>query len=507
MSNRAGGAWEVGGGILRATLVLALGAGGILLLQILVHLGLPVPARVPPGRSPAVGEDTGALLRAMGTSLVPLLVGCVLGLFVGLGLAWMRTALTNTDRDGGRLVGGLGWVAGMLWTAPAPAALTALILAAVPSARLGGPLVTLAALGLVATLVSVSAGARWRRHRWGAGWWAGVGAAGRAGAAAAGALIVVEPLTNSPGLGYLVAQAIDEADAGVLAAALTTLLLIALAGQLLGAIAMTVADHLDGNSPPTPPASASLDTALRVLALATLAFPVLLLAASAFARDTTLDNIAQVRLPPSPAHLLGTDQLGRDVLARLLAGFRLTLLTALAAALVATVLGGIWGGLAAIVRRLPWGGPIAELVIAPGRLLTAAPLLAAGLVLLASPRVPAVLALALLLTPRVAAAVLDLSRRGPMPVGTAAVRALGLLLVALAAGLSVLVALEVLGLSVRPPTAVLGGVLGDSLAGLQRLQLGASAIVTILVTGPLLAAGWTLLHPTPADEALADLQT
>ncbi len=54
-----------------------------------------------------------------------------------------------------------------------------------------------------------------------------------------------------------------------------------------------------------------------------------------------------VRLPPlSPGHLMGTDSVGRDLLARTLAGTQVTLGVALAAALVALIVGVIWGAIA-----------------------------------------------------------------------------------------------------------------------------------------------------------------
>ena len=57
-------------------------------------------------------------------------------------------------------------------------------------------------------------------------------------------------------------------------------------------------------------------------------------------------------------HLLGTDDLGRDRLARLLAGTRTTLTVAFAAALVALVIGTIWGAIAG------WtGGRIDEIMM------------------------------------------------------------------------------------------------------------------------------------------------
>ncbi|MGB7130740.1 MAG: hypothetical protein WBD59_08020, partial [Candidatus Sulfotelmatobacter sp.] len=50
--------------------------------------------------------------------------------------------------------------------------------------------------------------------------------------------------------------------------------------------------------------------------------------------------------PPSPAHWLGTDELGRDRFARVLYGTRISLLLAPAAALVSTLLAAFIGGLA-----------------------------------------------------------------------------------------------------------------------------------------------------------------
>lgn len=54
-------------------------------------------------------------------------------------------------------------------------------------------------------------------------------------------------------------------------------------------------------------------------------------------------NLLQVNLPPSAAHPLGTDDLGYDVLGRLMAGGQSSLLVGFAVALVATILGVIYG--------------------------------------------------------------------------------------------------------------------------------------------------------------------
>jgi oligopeptide transport system permease protein len=55
----------------------------------------------------------------------------------------------------------------------------------------------------------------------------------------------------------------------------------------------------------------------------------------------------QVRAEPlTGGHLLGTDSVGRDLLARLMVGTRITLSVAVAAALVALVIGVAWGAIA-----------------------------------------------------------------------------------------------------------------------------------------------------------------
>jgi oligopeptide transport system permease protein len=55
---------------------------------------------------------------------------------------------------------------------------------------------------------------------------------------------------------------------------------------------------------------------------------------------------AAVRAAPSATHWLGTDSVGRDLLARTLMGTRVTLSVAIAAALVAMLIGTAWGAIA-----------------------------------------------------------------------------------------------------------------------------------------------------------------
>lgn len=67
--------------------------------------------------------------------------------------------------------------------------------------------------------------------------------------------------------------------------------------------------------------------------------------------DPLRSDLLQLLSPPSWTHPLGTDELGRDVLSRLLYGGRTTLAVAIGATFIAVVLGLAFGGLAAASQR------------------------------------------------------------------------------------------------------------------------------------------------------------
>lgn len=83
-----------------------------------------------------------------------------------------------------------------------------------------------------------------------------------------------------------------------------------------------------------------------VLVLAAIAFTALLGPLAIDWRYDAIDWNAVHAAPFSPGHLLGTDSVGRDLLARTLVGTRVTLGVAAAAALVALVVGVAWGAVA-----------------------------------------------------------------------------------------------------------------------------------------------------------------
>jgi peptide/nickel transport system permease protein len=65
---------------------------------------------------------------------------------------------------------------------------------------------------------------------------------------------------------------------------------------------------------------------------------------------TAMDLRARLSLPGNPAHLLGTDELGRDVLSRLLQSIRVSLAIAFGATIISAVFGTVLGFAAAKFR-------------------------------------------------------------------------------------------------------------------------------------------------------------
>src|SRR5262249_22015120 len=149
---------------------------------------------VPAGWSLAYNEPAQRVVgQRLGDSLGVLALALLLGALAGFGAAGLRVVLAWAHADVGRAGGGVGWLTGMLWTPPVPVALTVMVLAIFHTGGSGEGrtwVLTLALGGVVAVLVAVAAGARWQRGAWLAGGLAGVASAGRALAAATGALVV-----------------------------------------------------------------------------------------------------------------------------------------------------------------------------------------------------------------------------------------------------------------------------------------------------------------------------
>ncbi|GAA1714412.1 hypothetical protein GCM10009765_74270 [Fodinicola feengrottensis] len=495
--------------------MLVLGGLGVLVWRALALAAAPATVRgggtPSPGYSIVSHEPVQQLVNSrLGASLLVLALALVVGALVGYGVAGLRTVLPS---PAGRVAGGVGWLLGVLWTPPVPLAMTfaSLVVAGAAGAAGAGRMAILA-LGLgsaVAVLVAVTVGERWRRRAWLAGALAGVGAVGQGLAASAGALVVLEPLVSQPGVGNLLVQSLVRLDVTAVAAAATTLLVVALMGQLVGALAGAFGDWLDVPEPSSTPEGSVLGTVLGVAALVTLVAPVLALAGSLLTGSTTMFDEQHAGMGPSLTHLLGTDAVGRDVLARLLVGFRDAWLISLGSVAIAAMVGLSWGAVAVVLeRKLPRGGRVvAEALLAPGRLVMVAPLMVAGLILVGTDRWPAVFALALILAPRLATAVPGLARPSLASVPAMVRTAGGLLLSAWGVALAVLIGQQFVGVGVFAPAPALGGVLAERVpyfvvgAGQSLL----AALLVVVLTAPFLLAGWALLRQSPRADAVTTL--
>ncbi|MEO5955763.1 MAG: ABC transporter permease [Nitrospiraceae bacterium] len=76
-----------------------------------------------------------------------------------------------------------------------------------------------------------------------------------------------------------------------------------------------------------------------------------MLGPSVVGHDPAATDIQAIYAAPSSSHLLGTDQLGRDLLARLLYGGRVSLLVGLMATLLATMIGCTYGILSGMLPK------------------------------------------------------------------------------------------------------------------------------------------------------------
>jgi peptide/nickel transport system permease protein len=115
------------------------------------------------------------------------------------------------------------------------------------------------------------------------------------------------------------------------------------------------------------PLTRSAGLVLLCLSLAAVVGPPL---GAALGPDGERIDLANRLAPPGAGHPLGTDELGRDFLVRLLAAGRISLLVGIAGALLTGLIGGLLGLLAAFAR-----GPVEVLLMRTADIVLALPLL------------------------------------------------------------------------------------------------------------------------------------
>ena len=95
---------------------------------------------------------------------------------------------------------------------------------------------------------------------------------------------------------------------------------------------------------------------IRQLPYLSLSYLFLILCFALFAEwiapgNPNLQNLREAQMPPSADHLLGTDQLGRDILSRIIFGARISIVVGIAAVAVAAVIGVFLGVTSVMVPR------------------------------------------------------------------------------------------------------------------------------------------------------------
>jgi peptide/nickel transport system permease protein len=110
--------------------------------------------------------------------------------------------------------------------------------------------------------------------------------------------------------------------------------------------------HLSKDRPDSPTRRALRRFRRHRLAMAGVLIIVVLVIASLLGSQTAAleQNLPDMNQPPSPTHLLGTDRIGRDILARTLVGGRISLSVGLVAVAFSTSIGVVLGAIAGFYR-------------------------------------------------------------------------------------------------------------------------------------------------------------
>ncbi|GEM_PF-1415645 len=313
-----------------------------------------------------------------------------------------------------------------------------------------------------------------------------------------GGLIVLEQIFNLPGLASLMVRALYARDLPVFLA-VAGYAVVACAFLTIGAYIWYLfvewfgyrvqARHTEAQLVRGGKVSLVLGAVLVVL----LSVPLLVGGGGDGALQLSLRDRLQ---EPSAEHWLGTDELGRDRFAQLLAGGRNTLVTSVLGASLALVIGGAVGAVAGGIGGVAARGVVAVLelvVVIPGALLA---------MLLASVRqpgsAPLVVAIAVLCVPgfvrTVATALprwLSARRDGrPESVATVVLPVVGQFCLAMGLALALETTVSFVGLGLQPPDVSLGSLL---LTGLRMMMQSSVGMVVPALWVMALCFGFNLL--------------
>jgi ABC-type dipeptide/oligopeptide/nickel transport system permease subunit/ABC-type dipeptide/oligopeptide/nickel transport system permease component len=304
-------------------------------------------------------------------------------------------------------------------------------------------------------------------------------------------------LLAQPGLGTSLIHYLDRRDFPVVFGIVWVLVIIVVSAKLAADLIEIAYNHFGGQPAAIEPAAVnptvktSIPKGWLVFSLGLCAVVILVaIFGPLFAPDPKMIHLLSRLQPPSSKFLLGTDQLGRDIFSRLVAGIRTDILMGLAVAAAVSILAVGWAILAAQCRKINnrWGDTLGDIVMLPGDIICAFPWLALLLLLfdMATLLSPWLIALSagVLLLPR-AASMIQESRRS-MPEGETGrqnmLRSIPVVFLFTTAGVVLYVsALGWLGFGAPPGTIELGAFAASGNAYLQTapwLVIAPSIVLT-----------------------------
>jgi peptide/nickel transport system permease protein len=318
--------------------------------------------------------------------------------------------------------------------------------------------------------------------------------------------LLIEQNYAQPGLGRGLIDAVNMRDYPVLFNMAWVFAIMTVAARLVGDLLEILYQHFTraGTAVPATPDSDQrwrMPVWWTVVCLALIAGSlVFAIVGPLFARYGSNEMVLGQRLlAPSSAYPMGTDNLGRDVLSRVLYGTRNTIFTAVLSTMAVAAAAVAWGLLGGVAKRVKgWAGDALEdIVMIPKEMGLAFPWLVLMLLLMSvlpSPGVIATFLVALLaILPRAISMVQEAYRSPPYAAGwlAAILRSIpGMVVFSTAAGILYVSALTFLGFGLLPPAPELGGMLSGA-ARRYMLQAPWMALWPALVLS-LLSFVWVL---------------
>jgi len=196
---------------------------------------------------------------------------------------------------------------------------------------------------------------------------------------------------SQPGLGARLTSYLDRRDFPVIFGIVWVLVIVVVLAKLAAELIEIAYNHFTRKTAviepadEKPPVKNAAPKGWLIFSLGLCAFVILVaIFGPLFAPDPKMIHLLSRVQPPSSKFLLGTDQLGRDILSRLVAGIRTDILMGLGVAAAVSILAAGWAMLAAQCRKINnWrGDTLGDIIMLPGDIICAFPWLALLLLLM-----------------------------------------------------------------------------------------------------------------------------